>query len=73
MIVDETEAKRLWCPMARVVVSSNEGPATANRLGDYLSPDGYVKDLSANCLGSGCMAWIPASTRGRGSCGLARL
>lgn len=45
----EPEAKRRWCPFARLPGTYNDQPFVANRMSSG-APDG-------NCLGSGCMAW----------------
>jgi hypothetical protein len=64
----EEEAKKLWCPAARVATTF--GPA--NRI-DHLS---YTPDLGENtrCIASGCMKWEWVTTREDGAnvgrCGL---
>ncbi len=75
MIVSEEQARALWCPMARVSDPHGPGAAINRGLGDVeTGPNGEaVPDRSANCMASDCMAWIPSHTRGKGSCGLARL
>jgi hypothetical protein len=53
MIVTEDEARKLWCPMARIapVYLNNKEPApnipAANRFGDDF----------AKCIASECMFW----------------
>ena len=51
-MLTEAEARRKWCPYARVSVSDRkeEGNHANNRWADEPTK-------GANCLGSGCMAW----------------
>lgn len=73
MIVTEEEARKLWCPMARCDVGG-EGVAAVNRRPTRQGSEGETaKNLNVRCLASGCMAWCPSHTAGKGSCGLARL
>lgn len=57
MIMTETEAKKKWCPLARVAttVDTHSGPVqgpiaigSANR---------FSEGTHAFCIASGCMAW----------------
>jgi len=49
--VKETEARKKWCPFARVFTGTRDYVAAANR---ELLPRDQGK---ANCIGSACMAW----------------
>ena len=46
----EDEAKKMWCPQARVLVFDSEGQASINR-----DEDGHFQN--ALCIASKCMAW----------------
>lgn len=49
----EDEAKKLWCPHARIGVTNSEGGGfSVNRAG----PSVPLRSLD-RCLGFGCMAW----------------
>lgn len=67
-MITESEAKKKWCPMARVVAA---GHSSGNTFTDGKSVD-YVK-----CIGSACMAWQFAMDKdnphvGTGYCGAFR-
>jgi hypothetical protein len=67
--VTESEAKKKWCPFARVFTGTNSYCVAANR--SLLPRD----EGRANCIGSACMAW--ENTRelnpsAGGHCGLAK-
>ena len=59
----EDEARQLWCPHARVVVSSEmheEHLCSANRLpGVGNAPDPDLEWPSPRCIASDCMMWQP--------------
>lgn len=55
-MLTEQEAKTKWCPMARVLVTSDDVNGTGNRTADM---DGLDCDnpKQARCIGSDCMMW----------------
>ena len=59
----ETEARKKWCPFARVFTGTSGYVAAANR-GLLLRDEG-----KANCIGSACMAWVPTDMHDGGRCG----
>jgi hypothetical protein len=67
-MVTEEEAKKRWCPFARVVRSSTGAMTSVNR-------DGPHPDPRALCIASECMAWRAVADPNsggvvRGYCGL---
>ena len=60
-MISEIEAKKLWCPFARQLVTLDKGDfnstpfavASANRF----DADKNGRTRVSLCLGSGCMAW----------------
>ena len=57
----ESEAKKKWCPFARIVDDTRESGAFGpyNRL--MLAEDDTTEDtlcIRACCVGSDCMAWL---------------
>lgn len=66
MTIDD--AKRRWCPFAKIPVSTPKGAIAGNRTSDG------VASAKAYCLATECMAWRTLNTeegqRG-GYCGLA--
>jgi hypothetical protein len=68
MFTDE-QAKKKWCPMARVGVRGMESSYSYNRTLTKTIP------AQAQCIGSKCMLWQPTppeqkSTEKTGQCGL---
>ena len=63
----ETEAKRRWCPMAKLVMGSQPQSAVANR-----GPQGEPA-AGSFCIASQCMVWRweVAQEGTSGYCGLA--
>jgi hypothetical protein len=75
----ETEATKLWCPFARVLLPINQ---SGNRISTFhlemVRKSGNARDLAhyeqqladCNCIGSKCMGWrwVDGST---GYCGMA--
>lgn len=54
----ESEAKTKWCPMVRITVG--EGSIIANGPHAVINDaDGFVKEVSHNCIASACMMWRP--------------
>ncbi len=56
MMLTEKEARKKWCPFARV---TDTGCATNRHAGRKKRPDGKVSILRSNamCIASECMAW----------------
>jgi hypothetical protein len=64
----EAEAKKKWCPMARIDQYKGDTTPAYNRLANGAKPP-----VQANCLGSGCMLWQSSYGDARnGECGLSR-
>lgn len=71
--VTQDEAREMWCPMSRVMVTVGDGvPAmSANR---FDLRDHGASDLRGNatCIGDACMGWREVDlAKGTGYCGYA--
>jgi hypothetical protein len=53
MIVSEADARKKWCPFARV--NTNNGCATNRYADEKAGKDG--RPHNSMCIGSECMAW----------------
>jgi hypothetical protein len=51
----EDEARRKWCPFARVAVINTKKGAAANRWPD--DEESEYATTTNHCIGSSCMAW----------------
>lgn len=84
MILTEKEARKKWCPFARV---KDNGCSTNRHAGTHKRKDGKFSILRSNsmCIASECMAWRweednieriradgPRDSEIRGYCGLAK-
>ena len=81
----EAEAKKCWCPFARVVFAHSEigvvGIAAGNRGWSIPKSELSLGGSATRCIASECMAWRTVERRGpppltgaepgRGYCGLA--
>jgi hypothetical protein len=70
MIVSEADARKKWCPLARV--NTNNGCATNRYADEKAGKDG--RPYNSMCIGSECMAWQQSPIRSDGDagyCGLA--
>lgn len=69
----EDDARKKWCPFARVG-DWNEGDKAGVSLNRYRDPDTEIPDF-ALCIASACMAWhtevIDVRGKHHGYCGLA--
>lgn len=63
----EEEAKKKWCPFARVMVTTGNNVTGAFAVGSANRFEGMKIAL---CIGSACMLWRPFGDGG--SCGLMR-
>lgn len=69
----EDEAKKKWCPFARLAISNRPNTPSLNRILDVDDPS-IIENLT-KCIGSDCMAWRVERTYSNGRqdcyCGLA--
>lgn len=66
----EDEARKKWCPQARVWDTQAEGLAAPTHNRVEIDFNSWWSPPSASCVASACMAWRTTSSQ-HGYCGLA--